>query len=118
MKIRETSYFPSWIGRQTKLKPTNRAHILDIFNTYYGNRVKSDSIVVHRGSFKAPAIYTYFYEGDILHILNITLKGEVSVERGKCLCLCHTVAPIRIENGNINATDLPKCLENLELWET
>ena len=52
MKIRETSYFPSWIGRQTKLKPTNRAHILDIFNTYYGNRVKSDSIVVHRGSFK------------------------------------------------------------------
>ena len=52
MKIRETSYFPSWIGRQTKLKPTNRAHILDIFNTYYGNRVKPDSIVVHRGSFK------------------------------------------------------------------
>ena len=52
MKIRETSYFPSWIGRQTKLKPTNRAHILDIFNTYYGNRVKSDSIVVHRGSYK------------------------------------------------------------------
>ena len=51
MKIRETSYFPSWIGRQTKLKPTNRAHILDIFNTYYGNRVKSDSIVFHRGSF-------------------------------------------------------------------
>ena len=34
-----------------KLKPTNRAHILDIFNTYYGNRVKSDSIVFHRGSF-------------------------------------------------------------------
>ena len=51
MKIRETSYFPSWIGRQTKLKPTNRAHILDIFNTYYGNRVESDSIVFHRGSF-------------------------------------------------------------------
>ena len=48
MKIRETSYFPSWIGRQTKIKPTNSAHILDILNTYYGNKVKSDSIVVHK----------------------------------------------------------------------
>ena len=47
MKIRETSYFPFWIGRQTKLEPTNRAHILDIPNTYYGKSVKSDSIVVH-----------------------------------------------------------------------
>merc|ERR1711888_288770 len=39
-----------------KLKPTNRAHILDIFNIYYGNKVKSDSIVVHRGSFN-PACF-------------------------------------------------------------
>ena len=34
-----------------KLEPTNKAHILDIFNTYHGKVVKADSIVVHGGSF-------------------------------------------------------------------
>ena len=37
-----------------KLEPTNKAHILDIFNTYYGKVVKADSIVVHGGSFYCP----------------------------------------------------------------
>ena len=32
-------------------KPTNKAHILDIFYTYYGKVVKADLIVVHGGSF-------------------------------------------------------------------
>ena len=38
-----------------KLEPTNKAHILDIFNTYYGNVVKAVSIVVHGGSFNEHA---------------------------------------------------------------
>merc|ERR1719431_1008500 len=72
MKIRETSHFPSWIGRQTKFKPTNRAHILAIFYTYYGNRVKSDSIVFHRGSFNSSCpLYRLFWSSKSLRVFDI-----------------------------------------------